>query len=87
MDHNFHIYNIVNEFKSILVDTNHKFQTHYITYDFKFVIVEKDDNFHIYDILDELSICMWKEITNSYSPFIFSNNDPFEGEHEHHKEV
>jgi len=60
---------------------------HYIANDFKIVLVEKYDKFHIYDILDELNICRWKEITNFYGPFTFSNNNPYEGEHQHHKEV
>jgi hypothetical protein len=29
----------------------------------------------------------WKEITNFYSPCTFSNNNPSEGEQEHHKQV
>jgi hypothetical protein len=58
---------------------------HYIANDFKIVLMEKDDKSHIYDILNELNICRWKEITNSYKPFTFSNNNPYESEHEHHK--
>jgi hypothetical protein len=69
------------------VDTNHKVHTHCIGDDFKFVIVEKDNKFHIYDILNELSICRWREITNFYNPSTFSNNNPFEGEHKHHKKI
>ncbi len=65
------------------MDTNQKFHKNYIVDDFKFVLVEKDDKFHIYDNQNELNVCRWKEITNSYIPSTFSNNNPSKGEHEH----
>jgi hypothetical protein len=60
---------------------------HYIANDFKSIVVEKDDNFHLYDNQNELSICWWNEITKSYIPSTFSNKNPSQGEHKHHKEV
>ncbi len=60
---------------------------HYIVDDFKFFLVEKDKYFHLYDNQNKLNICRWKEITNSYIPSTFSNNNPSQGEHEHKKEV
>ncbi len=67
-----------------MVETHYKFHVHYIVDDFKIILVEEDDKFHIYDILDKFTYVLWKEITNSYNPFLFSNHDPFEGEQEHH---
>jgi len=58
---------------------------HYIVDDFKSILVGKYENFHIYDNQNESSICRWKEIPKFYIPFTFSNNNPFEGEHEHLK--
>jgi hypothetical protein len=58
VDHKFHIYDIVDEFKTILVETYHKFHMHYIANDFKIVLVEVDENFHIYNIPNELKIVM-----------------------------
>jgi hypothetical protein len=83
VDHKFHIYDIADEFKTIMVETNHNFHMHYIANDFKIVLVEIYDKFHIY----ELNICRWKEITNSFNHSTFSNNNPFESEHEHHKKI
>jgi hypothetical protein len=83
-DHNFHI---VDEFNIVLVDTSHNFHRHYIVDDFRSVLVEKDDKFLLYDNQNKLNICRWKEITNSYIPFAFSNNNPSHGEHKHKKEV
>jgi hypothetical protein len=60
---------------------------HYITDDFKSITVEKDDKFHLYGNQNDLSICRWKEITNYYIPSTFSNNNPSQGEHEHHKKL
>jgi hypothetical protein len=60
---------------------------HYIVDDFKSVLVEKDENFHLYDSQNKLNICRWKEITNSYVPSTFSNNNPSHGEDKHKKEV
>jgi hypothetical protein len=41
------IYDVINEFKTIMVEKYHKFHMHYITNDFKIVLVEADERFHI----------------------------------------
>jgi hypothetical protein len=55
VDHNFHI---TDEFKTIMVDTEHKFHTHCIIGDFNFFLMEKYDKFHLYDNQNELSILL-----------------------------
>jgi hypothetical protein len=51
------------------METYHKFHMHYITNDFKIILVETNDKFHIYDIQDELKIVMVEGNHKCMHPF------------------